>query len=226
MLQGPVGAPAGLGIAVGGYSLGVPRGMQAGTVTGLSGDSGYTTSGGQLRAIWMSASYEHRYLATALDGTFGWGTLNGTVQGTATSFQESAMASTFTLRVGARLPLRYLALAVGSGIGGSLWFEQPQADATAMNAIITKPSSGPFFWHLPFWAAATVKPLCDWGIQALASYQLEPNSSDGNTFGFGVGLVWQPSPSCSQAAEVRVVPLGLRRAPARRAGGERLRVFP
>jgi hypothetical protein len=49
-----------------------------------------------------------------------------------------------------------------------------------------------------FPAAIDLKPVCDFGVQISAAYNLEPTN--------GAALLWQPSPSCARPTGLSVTP--------------------
>ncbi len=94
-----------------------------------------------------------------------------------------AFSAGFAGRFGPRWTVHDVELAAGLGIGGDV---EP---------------TGRFF--VPAWASLTYKPTCDWGVQAIASYQVDPSSSGDSEATLAAGILWQPSRSCSQAPRLQ-----------------------
>lgn len=57
-----------------------------------------------------------------------------------------------------------------------------------------------------FPAAIDLKPVCDFGVQISAAYNLEPTNLDGSYGMVGAALLWQPSPSCARPTGLSVTP--------------------
>jgi hypothetical protein len=223
VLEGPVGAPDGLGILLGGYTSPYPESLRSGVHTlGLS-STAYTIDPASTQGFWLSTSFERRFFALAFDATFGAGQLTGTMRslpGAPTMtpiatrplpFSGSFLDGGLTLRVGARVPLRYATLEAGSGIGGSVWVVDqakiaPAAAASANGIVLAEPPGANAAWHVPLWAAVTLKPFCGVGVQALASYDAEPDASWHGGVLLGAGLLLQPSASCAETATIDVKP--------------------
>jgi len=219
-LDGPVGAPDGMGFLLGGFSAGYPSSLASGTTAGAFGGSTYSVDTKSVGGVWMSWSLERRFLLVAVDDAIGWGSLSGTVTAppspavgptpTATGpfrFGGTILGDALALRVGARLPLQYVSLAAGGGIGGSVWMMMgDKLEAGAATSGAEPPSGIQLAWDVPLWASATVKPFCDWGVQALGAYQWQPTAAGASTTMFGVGLEWQPSASCREAPGITVSP--------------------
>ncbi|HEY8040693.1 MAG TPA: hypothetical protein VIF15_12900 [Polyangiaceae bacterium] len=208
MLKGPVGAPWGGAWLLGAYYSGVPN-----TVFTKTGET--VTVNGSPAAIGgtLGFTYEHRYFTMGVLYDVGSASYSGHVHndkptsGTGSpdaDFTGSQFQMLVELRAGARLPLRYVALMGGSGIGGAMWI----ASATVANsgANVTPPNSLSGTWHLPLWAAVDLKPFCDWGLQVGGAYNFDPTDSAGSYAMLNAGLIWQPNPSCSRTAAVQVSP--------------------
>jgi hypothetical protein len=208
-LKGPVGAPAGGALLLGGlYGL-LPTALtKTGNVTSIDGSPSLV--GGVL-----SYTLERRNLFVGFDyaiarGGFSGYVSNGAGATTGTTFTGSQFDDEIELRIGARLPLRYLALMAGSGIGGSMWissYNENQAGLSGQTFDNTGLEGGiKFLWHLPLWAGINLKPTCDFGVQVTTAYNWDPTESAGSYPVAMASLMWQPSPSCSRTASVNVSP--------------------
>jgi hypothetical protein len=221
-LDGPVGAPDGFGLVLGGFTAPYPESIRSGVDSMGMSPTAYSIDPTSAQGVWLASTFERRYFALALDTTLGAGQLGGNVRSPADTppapggspgpspFTGSFLETGLALRVGARLPLRYAALAAGSGIGGSLWLVNQatvasggaspgQTSAMAVQGVHAA-------WDVPLWAAVTVKPFCGLGVQALASYDAEPSQSWHGGVMLGVGLMFQPSAACSESAGLGVRP--------------------
>ncbi len=204
-LLGPVGAPDGLGLMVGAYGVGHPA--HPGSYNVFSATYAYdpgTTEGGLL-----SLSYEHRNFVAAFDVRLGTQSTSGTAMYNG-SINESRGPFAFTgsevslggvVRVGARLPLRDVALEAGTGIGGDAVIP---TGGSVNTTTVPAPNDADGDWFVPLWASATIKPTCNWGAQVLASYELHPTASSESAVSVAAGLIWQPSASCSEAPGLSV----------------------
>jgi len=209
-LKGPVGAPWGGAWILGGYGSSIPSSLvNAKGVTGVTGSP--ILGGGTL-----GFSYEHRYFTGALMYDAGYGSYSGQVSGTnvsgnpaSNSVNVSQFQMLLEVRAGVRLPLRYVALMAGSGVGASMWITSSSVPTSAMNAsggYIDGPTGVSGLWHLPLWAAVDLKPFCDVGLQIGGAYNVQPSDLNGSYGMLGAALLWQPSPSCSRTAAVSVSP--------------------
>jgi hypothetical protein len=66
------------------------------------------------------------------------------------------------------------------------------------------PAGADASFYVPLWAAFTVKPSCDVGLQLLAQYDVRPTSLSASSAVVGVGLLLQPSDACRQAPGIRL----------------------
>ncbi|HEY1551992.1 MAG TPA: hypothetical protein VGG28_29400 [Kofleriaceae bacterium] len=208
-LQGPVGAPNGISLTGGLILMPTPQGSTSNPEFSTNYSFGPQTmaDGG-----FISLGWEHRNFAFAFDQAFASGSISGAATSTLNAFPgEPSQTSPFSgsvfdwrsqLRVGARLPLQYVALAGGSGIGLDAWFYSAQT--TSNQSLASPPNGADGSLYLPLWAAATVKPSCDWGVQAIGQYDVHPGSMDTNGFTLMAGVTFQPSASCREAPGVRV----------------------
>jgi hypothetical protein len=208
-LEGPVGAPNGIGITAGLILMPTPTGSTSNPAfsTNYNFDPQTTADGG-----FISLSWEHRNFAFAFDQAFASGAISGSATSTLNAFPgEPAQTSTFSgsvfdwrtqARIGARLPLQYVALEGGSGLGLDAWFYNAQT--TSNQSLASPPNGADASFYLPVWASASIKPSCDWGIQAIGQYDVHPGSMDTNGFSLMAGVMFQPSASCRDAPGVRV----------------------
>jgi hypothetical protein len=204
-LDGPVGAPNGLGIAFGAWLVPAPAGAytndfgQTATFDGTqTGDGGY-----------LSFSHERRNLVVAFDLGFAATPVSGTEAGMsvfgnqpAQAFAGTAYMSMAQLRVGARLPLQELALSAGSGIGLDWWIDS--TSLTGQTSGLFAPDGIDATFYLPVWASATIKPTCNWGAQVTGQYDVHPSAMTTNDVQITAGILYQPSDACSAAAGVGV----------------------
>jgi hypothetical protein len=209
-LKGTVGTPWGFAWVLGGYYSQIPRSaLHQGQVISIDGTP--AAGGGTL-----GFTYEHRNFTIGVMYSAGYGNFSGVVKnptptsgesGGPTAFSGSQFANIVEVRAGVRLPLRYVALMAGSGIGGSMWITDAttKLDLTTTSDV-TAPQGIEAFWHLPLWAAIDLKPVCDFGVQLSASYNLQPTSLDASYGMVGASLLWQPSPSCARPSGLSVSP--------------------
>jgi len=205
---GTAGSPNGFGFAVGAW-------FQP-TSGGAAGDSVFNqtetyNSGNLSGGAYLSFSHERRFFVTATDIAVAGGSTSGEVSGTGTSTRSSSQPFTasvfdnrYQFRVGGRLPLHFASLAAGTGIGVDWWVTSGQLTSGNNASGLFAPNGPDATFYLPMWASATIKATCDWGVQALAQYDVHPSSMDANGFSFGAGVIYQPSASCSEAPGVRV----------------------
>ncbi|HEY1585040.1 MAG TPA: hypothetical protein VGH63_05080 [Polyangia bacterium] len=200
---GTAGSPNGFGITVGAWLQPAPGGAAGDSVFDQSEtyDSGHTAGG-----AYLSFSRERRFFLTATDITVAGGSTSGVVSGdrTAQQFTASVFDNRYQFRVGGRLPLHFASLAAGTGIGVEWWITSGQFTSPNNTSGLFAPDGPDASFYLPMWASATVKATCEWGVQALAQYDVHPSSMDTNGFSFGAGVIYQPSASCSEAPGVRV----------------------
>jgi len=206
-LEGPVGAPDGSGVGFGMWFGPSPIGPRSDAIfmQNASYDPGHTVTGG-----YLTSSFERRNFALAIDLAFGGGATSGAVSGSTVfggaapqAFTGSVFDSVEQLRVGARVPLQYLALAAGSGIGFEWWINSTQLVGSGTSGLFA-PDGGDATFYLPVWAAATLKATCDWGVQVMGQYDVHPTSMDTNAITVAAGITYQPSSACSEPAGVRV----------------------
>jgi hypothetical protein len=197
-LMGTVGAPNGGGLTLGILSTPATRGPNSsqGFDATYTYDSGYTAYSG-----WLSTSWERRGFELAFDLSFGTGTTSGTAMqgGSTTAFSGTTYRFANALRIGKRVALRDVSLAGGLGLGYDAWINSNSIDTIG-------PSPPDASWYVPVWAAATIKPACNWGVQVLGEYDLHPTAGDNSGMTFGVGWIFQPNDACSQPPSLRITP--------------------
>ncbi|HUJ61736.1 MAG TPA: hypothetical protein VLX92_24700 [Kofleriaceae bacterium] len=201
-LMGTVGAPNGLGLAFGAYSVAHPARSDSYDLFRTR----YAYQPADERGGWFSLSYEHRGLAVAWDTTIGDSSSAGTASSTDTirtgatgpfAFTGSTVSLGQTARIGGRLRFGDVALAAGSGVGGDLYLQS----MTISNPGVTTPNvEGD--WYVPLWAQVTYKPTCNWGAVAMASYDVHPTATSESAPRLGLALQYQPSDACSQPAGI------------------------
>jgi hypothetical protein len=197
-LQGPVGAPNGWGVLVGGFYA------QAPSSSGINTDdeTEWAANPAPTEGLLLGLSFERRFLALGFDWGIGGGTESGIALSTAHDMQPESSAFTQSYlhmmwrgRIGARLPLGMVSLAAGSGLGAEIWISTAATYANKNDYDLGLwDAIGGFF--LPMWASVTFKPSCGFGIEALGSYDVHPLATSADAFSLGVGLVYQPSRSC------------------------------
>ncbi|HTR55102.1 MAG TPA: hypothetical protein VMJ10_30660 [Kofleriaceae bacterium] len=191
-LRGTVTAPNGLGLVIGGFYAARPARVATDPIVGTAYDLDGTTQAGA--QVTVTATYQHFVLA--FDQRYTTEGVNGTTGPRSTdAFTGSAFDTGFVGRFGPRWTLHDVELSAGGGIGGDILHGGGEIADTQTNL-------SRFF--LPAWATLTYKPTCDWGVQAMASYEYHPTSSDDNTMTYGVGLLYQPSSSCSDPPHLDV----------------------
>jgi hypothetical protein len=212
-LAGPVGVPAGLGLAIGGYYGGIPHSvLYQGQVKTIDGAP---TQGGGV----FELTYDHRFLTLGMLYAVGGGSYSGTVYNPTPGSGElpgpfpvhgSQLENLVELRVGGRLPLRYVALSAGSGIGGSMWIGTGTVDTSSVPLTSIADAQAPqgvnVLWHVPLWAAIDLKPACDFGVRLTGAYDWQPTGNGGSFLLVGAELLWQPSPACSRTPGVNISP--------------------
>jgi hypothetical protein len=201
---GTAGSPNGFGFAAGVWFQPTPGGAAGDSVFNQSETY---NSGNMSGGAYLSFSRERRYFVTATDIALAGGSTSGVVSGGGTSqpFTASVFDNRYQFRVGGRLPLHFASLAAGTGIGVDWWITSGQfTSGNSLSSGLFAPDGPDATFFLPMWASATVKATCDWGVQALAQYDVHPSSMDTNGFSFGAGVIYQPSASCSEAPGVRV----------------------
>ncbi len=203
---GTAGSPNGFGMTIGAWFEPTPGGATGDSVFNQTEtyDSGNMSGG-----AYLSFSHERRFFVTATDIAVAGGSTSGVVSGgggaqSAQPFTASVFENRYQFRVGGRLPLRYASLAAGTGIGFEWWITSGQLAPPNNTSSLFAPDGPDASFYLPMWASATVKATCDWGVQALAQYDVHPSAMDTNGFSFGAGIIYQPSASCSEAPGVRV----------------------
>ncbi len=216
-LRAPTAAPDGFGFVFGAASLPFPATLASGTSSDGLAPTAYTTDPSSAQGLWVSMQFERDHLMFATDEMATWGSLSGTVTsmpstyGVATGtyhYSGSYLENAVAVRFGGRVSFGDASLAGGTGVGGALVTRNSaHVDAMSSTEILPNPPKEmDADWWVPVWAAVTVKPSCDWGVQALASYDVRPTQLDANGVAFGLGLEWQGSSACSEPAGIRVAP--------------------
>jgi len=215
-LLGPVGAPNSWGFGLGMFTSSYPDSLRAGVSSPNILPTSYSVDRAAVQGISLSSSVERRHLLIAADDLIGWGSIAGTAQalpsfGTPGSapmaFTGSVLENSTQLRIGMRVPLSYVALAAGAGLGLTLWTTnsvQVSGGAAQVAPIALEGMTA--MWDVPLWASATFKPSCNWGVQVLASYEVQPTDTSGNMTVMTAGLQWQPSASCEEPPGLTLTP--------------------
>jgi hypothetical protein len=217
-LRGPAGAPDGGGIMMGAFTVARP-GHSAMQSDLWGGNTAVTTADSDAHGTAISISLERRHFVFATDMAIGWGSLTGTVQ--TVRDPQGLMAypnplpytgtlglASLAFRFGGRLALHDVALAAGSGIGGDVTISSRNVDETGKTNVYAD-APNPVLdgdWFVPLWASLTIKPWCDWGFAATASYDVHPTALDESGVRISAGLLFQPSASCREAPGVKVTP--------------------
>ena len=205
-LCGTVGAPDHLGL-VAGVSYGA-----APATSGTDGEtaSSWTASSQRPKGGWLALTWERRYIAAALDWDIGLTSVSGTTTNIdpmrapdSSTYTQTGWYMRWAGRVGVRLPLHDVALAAGTGLGlelgvpGHTTLDMP----TTEELTAREPWRG-FF--VPVWASVTYKPACNFGVVALASYDVHPLAISSDAVSIGLGVTYQPSSACSEPAGLAV----------------------
>lgn len=208
-LRGPTGAPDGIGIVIGAYSLG--RGPHTSDYSLFSTHYAYDAT--STEGFWLSTTFERRGFVFALDLLSGAGAVSGTATSTSgeggnpgpfpldgDTFDMAGM-----LRLGKRIALDHVALEAGTGLGGDMWLGAGKVHEPDLlnDAFVASPGLDAT-WFFPVWAAIAYKPACNWGVQLLASYDVHPGDTGEDAPAFGAGLMWQPSRACAEPAGLSV----------------------
>lgn len=220
-LRSPTAAPDGFGFAIGGTTFAFPRALASGTNNvGLFATS-YTTDPSSAQGVWVSMQVDRRAWTFAFDTSFMGGSVTGTVTSTSSDpvimnvpgpfpYSGSFIENASVFRFGGRVPWGNLSLSAGSGLGGALVIRTSShvdtGSTPSYDTFATAPDGADVDWWLPVWASLSVKPACNWGVQALASYDLHPTTFDASAPSFALGLLYQPSSACSEPAGMTVSP--------------------
>jgi hypothetical protein len=216
-LRGPVDAPDGLIVGLGVFHTSVPRAVGSGTASGFAGVpfGGYSLSASSATGALLTIGTERRFFTVRTDFGFGEGSYSGQVtssgQGTTpaagTSYPMTGTMLVFPidLRVGLRLPFRYVAPAIGSGIEGWIWFPRDPTYSPVppgpFGSTPTLPPTGSV--DIPIWASVEVKPFCNYGLEIGGSHNFELNLG-ASTNVLRVGLFYQPTSACDSESYLRV----------------------
>jgi hypothetical protein len=157
----------------------------------LTGPTGAPNGGGVVLGTWIGRD------PVAAQDEIG-GMLSGTLERRHVALAADLMMadgatfdSAVQLRAGVRAASNLFAVAAGSGLGAEIWETGMPAGADAS-------------FYVPVWAAFTVKPSCDVGLQLLAQYDVRPTSLSASSAVVGVGLLLQPSDACRRAPGIQL----------------------
>ena len=206
-LAGPTGAPNGGGFVFGPWLGHVPmvsatssNPLQTVTADPVGGEQGG----------FFSTTFERRHFAAAADFMFGAAATTGTVagQGVFGSVAPQSYAGTIydtaiQFRAGARAAESWIAIAGGGGVAVEMAVTRTSLNGNALSGL-ESPNGMDASFYVPVWAALTVKPVCDIGLQLLAQYDVRPTAMSSSGPALGVGFVIQPSDSCRQAPGIRL----------------------
>jgi hypothetical protein len=192
----PVGAD-GAGTTIGWFSRAYP-----GPASGTNGNvfpTNYTADPSHANGLWISGSRTHGSTVVAGDLGLGGGSFSGMAQsesgGQWVPYTTTYGGLALDIRVGKQLAWRNVALAGGVGVGGAVWGGPSSYDMSTF--VFVQPPDEPVVdLYLPLWASLTIKTSCDWGVQAMASYDVRPLDTTTSSPSFGVGLEWQPASAC------------------------------
>lgn len=192
-LSGPTDYPDGAATRLGGF--------QSSMATKLHWDN-FTIDPATAYGLFLGSGVERRHFISAFDLAFALGSFSAekpvpstpwtpasTLSGTGTIF-----ASALDFRLGPRLPLGYVALAAGGGLGASVIGFIPDSSSTALAGI-----NAHVLADVPLWASVELKPSCDWGIELQASYQVHPSDTQANQLLVGANFVFENSEACTAA---------------------------
>lgn len=205
-LLGTVGAPDHLGV-IAGVAYGA---APATSGTNVASESSWTASASRPKGAWLALTFERRYLAAAFDWDIGATNVSGTTTNidpqrapASSEYEQRGWYMRWAGRIGARLPLEVVSLAAGTGMGLELGMpETPSLEMPTTEDLGARESWRGLF--VPVWASVTYKPTCDWGVVALASYDVHPFTTSTDVISLALGLTYQPSAACSAPAEIHI----------------------
>jgi len=194
-------AADGWGLAFGAFSTPFP-----GATGGTSGSvfpTSYTADVPALEGFWFSSSRADGSTELAFDMRVGGTSYAGTARNTEMNTQTVGYTGTYigtagAIRLGKRIAWDDFALAAGIGIAGAVWTSTiTHTDPGApIEATFVEPGPGATVdLYAPVWASLTVKPSCNWGVQALAEYDVREDT-DRSTPSLSLGMIWQPATAC------------------------------
>jgi len=191
----------GFGLAFGMFSRAYP-----GPSSGTSGDvfpTRYAATTPSLVGGWMGAQIDRGSNAFGWDLGFGGSSFTGTAMNTqmgtaAVDYTGTYFGATSAIRFGKRIAWNNVALAAGVGLGGALWMATTHIDPNApISANFVQPNSALVAdWYAPLWSAVTLKASCDWGLEALAEYDVRPDAMSSSSPSLALGAIWQPATAC------------------------------
>jgi hypothetical protein len=205
-LLGTVGAPDHLGV-IAGVSYGA---APATSGTNVGSESSWTASSSRPKGAWLALTFERRYLAAAFDWDIGATNVSGTTTNidpmrapASSEYGQRGWYMRWAGRIGARLPLDVVSLAAGTGLGIELGMpDAPSLEMATAEKLGARESWRGFF--VPAWVSVTYKPTCNWGVVALASYDVHPFSTSTDAVSLALGLTFQPSVACSAPTDIHV----------------------
>jgi hypothetical protein len=206
-LAGPTGAPNGGGFVFGPW-LGHARMAAPASPNPLQTVTPDPVGGAQ--GGFFSTTFERRHLAAAADFMFGAAATTGTVAGQGVfgavapqSYAGTTYDTAIQFRVGARAAKNWFAIAAGGGVAIEMAVTRTSLNGNALSGL-EPPNGVDAEFYVPVWAALTVKPVCDIGLQLLAQYDVRPAAMSSSGPAIGVGFVIQPSDSCRQAPGIQL----------------------
>jgi hypothetical protein len=192
----PSGAD-GPGVAIGWFSIAHP--LAATGTSGMVFPTAYTAGPSQANGLWLSGSRTRGSAVIAADLGVGGGSFTGIAQslrdGGQVPYTTTYGGLSFAVRAGAQAALGDAAFAAGVGVGGAVWMGMPSYDASTF-VFVEPPDGNLADLYLPLWASLTIKPSCDWGVQAMASYDVRPLDTQASAPSLALGLLWQPASAC------------------------------
>ncbi len=210
-LAAPITAPDGTGLALGYFHIPHPAHPDY--------DDSYQTSYAYDRSTYqgllLSVLYEHRNLAAIGDLGFGTASMSGIATYVGAELPDGAtrlpqpFAGTthvvrLDVRVGARIPARWFGLSGGAGLGVNAYLPVTNFSEEGVITLAHAPNDPQGDVFVPAWAAFTVKPMCSWGAQLVATYDIHPTSTGESAAMISAGVIWQPSSACSEPPHLEV----------------------
>jgi hypothetical protein len=214
-LRGPVDAPDGPALALSGTYSTFPTSLTSGPTSNAITPATFHLTGSAIGGGDISMGLARRHFVAWLDLGGGGGSYSGRISPhdvpglTPASGPLTMDGSVFTgrlgLRVGARLPLRYVALSAGTGIGGSLWITGSPTIHGNPDTNTSQIEGAHGIWSVPIWAALEVKVACNWGVELRASYDIQPTDTSGDTFLLSGGILLEPAGACSRTVHLDAI---------------------
>ncbi len=199
-LAGPTGAPNGGGFVFGPWLAHAPMSVSGSNpLQTITPDPVGGEQGG-----FFSTTFERRHVAAAADFMFGAAGTTGTVAGQGVfgavapqSYAGTIYDTAIQFRIGARAAKSWFAIAAGGGVAIEMAFTQTSLTANPLSGL-EAPNGVDADFYVPLWAALTVKPVCDIGLQLLAQYDVRPSAIATSGPALGIGFVIQRSDACRQ----------------------------